>query len=177
MALDQFGLPELPADLTHTSDWHNSPDMILQGLADWAHQLGLGFALTLVVPGGLLSGVPEPQQAFLRGVAARAREIAEEIGADAVKVVEALAPGHFDGPADTTEAKLKAEAEAAPTGQDEAFAALSNRQMMIRHLHLSDSVWHPPGQQPVPLGHTRVLLSKSSPGPWGVRRRRPILVP
>jgi hypothetical protein len=113
---DQFGVPvpDQYTDLTNTHDWHAAPDWQLQSLADWANQVGEGITLTLVVPGGLLSGVGESQQAFLRGTADKTRVIAAESGKgdEVTQAVNRLADTFFENPAELIEAKLKTEAEA-----------------------------------------------------------------
>jgi hypothetical protein len=61
MAIDEHGLPQTITDLSTIRDHHGAPDSTLQKMADWADRTGqqLSLFLTLVVSGGLISGVVE----------------------------------------------------------------------------------------------------------------------
>lgn len=163
MAVDEYGTPQVPADLTNTSDWHMSPDYHLQWMADHANRWGEGISLTLVVPGGLISGAVESKHAFLRGCAQTVRDKFDAKGDEnAQKSLDQFTDDVFDGPAKAEEDKQR-EAVAAlkdlNEGEDTTPSTVE-RTLMQRYLNLSNAWWYPGGAPPIELGHTRVLLSR-----------------
>jgi hypothetical protein len=62
-------LPESHEDLTYTSDWHGAPDAVLAEMADFADGAKAGVGVTLVIPGGVLSGTIESAQEFFARIA------------------------------------------------------------------------------------------------------------
>lgn len=171
MAADQYQLPEIPGELTHTADWHQSPDYHLQWLADHADRWGEGIALTLVVAGGLISGTVESKHSFLRGCAQAVRDKFDAEGDENVrKVLDRFADSMFEGPAQIAEDQQRQAIEALKDlGDDEdTTPSTFERTLMYRQLHLSDAWWYPGGSPPISLGHTRVLLSQVTS--WSVGR-------
>ncbi|MGV0779410.1 hypothetical protein [Mycolicibacterium sp. XJ775] len=169
MAVDDHGFPQLPADLTDTSDWHTSPDRRLQALADWADRWGEGIALTLVVSGGLISGTVESHQSFLRGSAEKVREF-EAGDENAQKVIDRFANDVFDASAQKYEKDRDdtIEAEADLKEDEDTTPPTAVRMFMHRHIHLSHAWFHVGGAPAIFLGHTRVLLSQVAA--WSVGR-------
>ena len=171
MAIDEYGFPEVPADLTHTSDWHQSPDYHLQWLADHADRWGQGISVTLVVSGGIISGAVESKHAFLRGSAQTVREKFDAGGDENIqKVLDQFADGMFDSPAQAAEDRQRAALDALKDlkeGEDTTPSTVE-RTAMYRHIQLSDAWWYPGGAPAIELGHTRVLLSQVSA--WSVGR-------
>jgi hypothetical protein len=170
VATDEYGIPELPADLTHTRDWHSSPDYHLQWLADHADRWGTGIALTLVVSGGLISGTVESRHAYLRGSAETIREFDDEGDENVEKLIELFATDMFEAPAQIAEDQQREAVEKLKDlkeGEDTTPSTVE-RIVMYRHIHLRDAYWIPGGAPAIPLGHTRVLLSQVSA--WSVGR-------
>ena len=170
VASDEYGLPALPADLTHTSDWHSSPDYHLQWLADHADRWGNGIALTLVVSGGLISGTVESKHAYLRGSAEKIREFDDDGDENIQKAIESFAKDMFDGPAQIAEDQQREALEALKDLKDgeDTTPSTVERTLMYRQIHLSDAWFVPGGAPSISLGHTRVLLSQVSA--WSVGR-------
>ena len=170
MAVDQYGIPEIPADLTHTTDWHQSPDYHLQWMADTACRWGDGIALTLVVPGGLITGTIESKHAFLRGCADNIREFDAEGNERVQKAIDQFADDMFDAWAQIEEDRQREAVEALNNLKDgeDSTPATMERTSMHRHICLMDAYWIPGGSPAIALGHTRVLLSQISA--WSVGR-------
>lgn len=170
MAENEYGFPESLTDLTHTSDYHSTPDYTLQMLADFANRWGNGIALTLVVSGGVITGTVESRVAFLRGCADTIRQFDAE-GDEAVqKAIDQFADDMFGSHADVIERTRDEELEAdSKLGEGEdSDPPTVVRTYMHRHIHLSDAYWIPGGAPAVELGHARVQLSQVSA--WTVGR-------
>lgn len=171
MSGDQYAFPQIPADLTHTDDWHLSPDYHLQWLADHADRWGDGIALTLVVPGGLVSGTVESKHAFLRGSAQAVRDKIDAGGDENTqRIIDNFAEQMFDVPAQMVEEQQRQAIEALKDLKDDEDTTPSTveRTLMYRMMHLSDAFWHPGAALPIALGHTRVLLSQVTA--WSIGR-------
>lgn len=169
MALDEYGVPQLPADLTHTSDWHGAPDYQLQWMADHANRWGEGISMTLVVPGGLISGLVVSRHAFLHGCAQTVRDKFDAEGDESgQKTLDRFADDFFDGPAKAEEDKQREAIEALKDLKDDEDTTPSTveRTLMHRYLNLSNAWWYPGGAPAIELGYTRVLLSRISA--WSV---------
>lgn len=167
---NDFPLPERPADLTHTGDYHTAPDYTLQTLADLANRWGEGVALTLVVAGGLITGTVESRHAFLRGCAAKVRGFDAEGDENVQRGIDRFADDLFEAQANTVEKTrdetLEAERE---RGEDEdTDPPTLERTYMNRHIHLSDTYWITGGAPAIAMGHVRVLLSQVAA--WSVGR-------
>jgi len=167
MARDEFGQPELPTDIEVTADWYAAPDFQLQGMADAADRFGNGYVVTLVVAGGLISGVVESKQAFLRGSGEKLRDMVAEGGDEkAIAYFNEQAEYQFDGVAKIIDDQLAAEFESIKGGGAPKKEVVP-RSLMYRFVHLSNALWHG-SSIPIDLGHVRVQLSQISA--WSVGR-------
>src|SRR2546421_3760125 len=72
------GYPESAADLVHTRDWFAAPDHRLQWMADTADSVEVGIGITLVVPGGVISGSIISGQKFFKDTAEAFRVVASD---------------------------------------------------------------------------------------------------
>ncbi|MFA4083456.1 hypothetical protein ONA92_17305 [Mycobacteroides salmoniphilum] len=153
---DLSGIPTNTRDLQQSTDWYGAPDSQLQRMSQWANQMEEGIGITLVVPGGALSGTVVSAREFYTGVAAALRGTIDEKGDEAQsKLADAFAEFFFDQPA-------KAAAEQVDK-DDQAFkdgGLIEPIYMMARYIHLKDALHSVPGQSDFPLDYTRVLLSQ-----------------
>jgi hypothetical protein len=149
------GWPDSAANLVHTGDWYGAPDARLQWMADTADTFNIGVGITLVVPGGTISGVLVSAQEFFTtsGETFRGNFPDDPESHDAF---EALAKSFFDVPAEMIAREVKDCGDAFEKGERE-----EPRWPLVRHIHLRDARFSVPGQQyHLPLGHTRILLSQ-----------------
>lgn len=146
------GWPESSAGLVHTADWYGAPDSRLQWMADTADYCNAGIGITLVVPGGTISGTLISAGKFFEATAA---EFREALGDDLNESGEALAHSFFDVPAEIDAEYTKKINDAFHNGERD-----EPRWPMLRHIHLQDARFSVPGQEFIPLGNLRVLLSQ-----------------
>lgn len=167
---NEYGLPDLPTDLTHTGDYHTAPDYTLQMLADFGNRWEEGVALTLVVAGGLITGTVESRHAFLQGCAEKVRGFDAEGDENVQKGIDRFANDIFEAQAKSVEKArdetIEAERELGE-GEDTDPPTVV-RTYMNRHIHLSDTYWIAGGAPAIAMGHVRVLLSQVSA--WSVGR-------
>lgn len=153
---DLSGMPTNTRDLQQSTDWYGAPDSQLQRMSQWANQMEEGIGITLVVPGGALSGTVVSTREFYTGIAADLRTKIDERGDPAEsKTADAFAEFFFDQPA-------KAAAEQVGK-DDQAFqdgSLIEPVYMMARYIHLKDARYSVPGQSNLALDYTRVLLSQ-----------------
>jgi histone acetyltransferase (RNA polymerase elongator complex component) len=147
------GWPDSAEDLTHTADWYGSPDTRLRWMADTADTLEVGIGITLVVPGGTISGNVISAQRFFKSTAEQFRAGIE--GNDEHGLGETLAESFFDKAAEQIEEDVKEKSEAFDKGERK-----EPRWPMVRHIHLEDARFSVPGQNHIKLELTRVLLSQ-----------------
>ena len=170
MAIDEHGLPQTLADLNPTRDHHGAPDSTLQRMADWTDRTGqeLSLSLTLVVSGGLISGVVESAREFFTSISQKLlQDVAEPEQCE--QVAKRLAQLFFDDTAQALGEELKAELDALDRGETPTPVTGLSRTLMGRYLYLKDSQFTAPGHESIPLGHTRVLLSQVAA--WSVGAR------
>ena len=148
------GYPESAADLVHTRDWFAAPDHRLQWMADTADSVEVGIGITLVVPGGVISGSIISGQKFFKDTAEAFRVVASDDEQEGVR--EQLAQSFFDFAAEAIDKDVNDTRAAFEKGdRDEP------RWPAVRQIHLEDARFSVPGQQfNFPLGYTRVLLSQ-----------------
>jgi hypothetical protein len=120
----------------------------LQDLACLAIDEGRAISVTLVVSGGVIGGTVESG----REVSARTAE--ELHGSHGLS--ELFDPAAGPIPALT---RWERERERETFGSYDSTAPSSR---LLRYLHLRDATYAVPGQLPISLGHTRVLLSQLS---------------
>jgi hypothetical protein len=165
-AVPHPGIPLTLADLTSTYDWHASPDVALQRMADWAERVKQGISLTLITEGGLISGVVIPPQDFYRGASEEFMKIiADNEGPDHEEFARQFVDIHFAERARYIDRDLAKEEEALKFG-DAPATDYVDRLIMTRYIHLKGAYYHAPNQTSITLGFTRVLLSKVSA--WSV---------
>jgi hypothetical protein len=153
---DFSGVPENTRDLQPTADWFALPDISLQRMATWADSMGQGTVVTLVVPGGLISGTVESASDYFTGMSRQFQDSIAELGDEKKNgVAKEFAEFFFDEPAKVYADKVEADTEAFKSGK-----LIEPRYLMARQLHLKDAYYTVPGQTSVPLGRTRVLLSQ-----------------
>lgn len=146
--------PESAASLAHTADWYGAPDTRLQWMADFADSLDVGIGITLVVPGGTISGAVISGQEFFKRTAEMFREQAcPDDNPDSIG--EQLAKSFFDFAAEQMDQNVKEMSEAFDKGERD-----EPRWPMVRQIHLQDARFSVPGQNHISLGYTRVLLSQ-----------------
>lgn len=125
-------------------------------MADTADSLGVGIGITLVVPGGTISGTVISAQQFFKSTAAEFREhVADVDDKKNSEVGELLAESFFDFAAEQIAEDVKEKREAFEKGERK-----EPRWPMLRHIHLEDARFSVPGQGHVKLGFNRVLLSQ-----------------
>lgn len=154
---DLTGIPENTRDLEQSTDWFAAPDRTLQRMAYAADSgLGQGVSVTLVVPGGLLSGSVINGAEYFTAVSQRFREGIAELG-DTKKDETAgeYADFHFDEAAKHEAKQIEQDSQDFRDGK-----LKEPRYLMVRYLHLSNAYYTVPGQQSMPMGFARVLLSQ-----------------
>lgn len=159
MSLDEYGVPSEYADLTPSVDWFNAPDFNLQSLCEQAITYGNGFAVTLIIPGGRITGILCDNRRYLRGIAEKIREMGQEDGSEnAISYTEHMAKTSFDDVADFHQKKHDEEIEKIKAGGEPEQDVVS-RTLTVRHAYLSDAWYVPAGSNAsVELGFTRVSL-------------------
>jgi hypothetical protein len=158
MSLDEYGVPSEFTDLTASVDWFNSPDFALQRLAESANRYGNGFAVTLIIAGGRITGVLTDSRSHKRGTAARIREMGEEDGAEnAIKFTEDVAKHTFDDEAELQQKQLDEEFEKIQAGGEPERDVVA-RTLTTRYAYLRDASYLPAGGPAIELGFTQVLL-------------------
>lgn len=168
MALDEYGQPESPTDISVTGNYFGAPDYHLQVLATSSNRSDNGFVVTLVVSGGLISGVLTTHRRFLTESAKAIRELGDESGDEKViQYANETAQDFFDDVAKRLDDELNAEFETIKNGGEPNEDPVS-RALMSRHINLSHALYHQPGATPIQLGHTRVLASQVAA--WSVGR-------
>jgi hypothetical protein len=122
-------------------------------MADIADTLNVGIGITLVVPGGIMSGTVIGAKSFFESTAAQFRErVADN---DEHNLGDTLAKSFFDSPGEQIEKEIKETAEAFERGERD-----EPRWPMVRQIHLKDARFSIPGQNHVKFDYTRVLLSQ-----------------
>lgn len=141
-------------DLTHTSDWHGAPDLVLAEMADFAEGSTAIVGVTLLVPGGVLSGQLVGADAYFDGVAERTRA-AYPGDDDVAKFVDSYARTFYDGAAERAREVVARDRAAYDSGKTP-----SPRWPMARYIHLDQARYIAPGSPAITLGLFRVLLSQ-----------------
>jgi hypothetical protein len=110
---DFSGVPENTRDLQPTADWFALPDISLQRMATWADSMGQGTVVTLVVPGGLISGTVESASDYFTGMSRQFQDSIAELGDEKKNgVAKEFAEFFFDEPAKVYADKVEADTEA-----------------------------------------------------------------
>ena len=160
-------IPERLEDLTHTTDWHGAPDVTLASMSDFADSASAGVDVTLIVPGGLLSGVIESAQAYFTATASDLRQgVAQHGDEEQNKIADGYAGTFFDNAAKGVAARVEQDKAAFDKGE-----IPTPRWPLTRYIHLSNAHFSVPGQFAFELGHVRVLLSQVIG--WTIGEKRP----
>jgi hypothetical protein len=156
-AFDLSHFPETTRDLQNTAGWYGRPDATLQRMSQYANDMQQGIGITLVVPGGVVSGTVIGAAQFFTDMSSRFRDAIAEHGVDAdTKMADEFAEFFFDGPAKAMADEVVADREAFKAGK-----LTEPRFLMHRHLHLKDAAFTGGGAPTsFHLGYTRVLLSQ-----------------
>ncbi|GLB83486.1 hypothetical protein [Mycobacterium kiyosense] len=154
---DLSHLPDNTRDLQDTADWYGRPDTFLQRMSQYANDIQQGIGITLVVPGGVVSGTVIGAAQFFTELSSRFRDAIAEHGVDAeTKMADDFADFFFDQPAKAMADEVVADREAFRAGK-----LIEPRYFMHRHLHLKDAAFTGGGSPTsFHLGYTRVLLSQ-----------------
>lgn len=155
------GWPDTAESLAHTADWYGAPDTRLQWMSDTADACEAGIGITLVVPGGVLSGTVVSAPEFFKQTAEKFRS---GIGAEKQRIGNQLAESFFDAAAEMAEKEIEETNEAFRKGERS-----EPRWPMVRYIHLKDARMSAPGQNNIKLDYTRVLLSQVAAWSMGQR--------
>jgi hypothetical protein len=165
---DEPKFPQRIEDLTHTTDWHGAPDLTLASMSDFADGSTAGVDVTLIVPGGLLSGAIESAQDYFTATATNLRQgVAQHGDEDKDKLADSYAELFFDNAAKVITARVDEDKAACEKGE-----IPPPRWPLARYIHLGNAHFSTPGQFAFELGHVRVLLSQVIGWTLGEKRSR-----
>jgi hypothetical protein len=143
-------------DLTRTSDWHGAPDSVLARMADFADAATAGMNVTLIVPGGMISGTIESAQDYFSATSSRLRADVAQLGDEQQdKLADDYADLFFDSTAKAVANRVEQDNAAFHKGD-----IPTARWPLARYIHLANAHFSVPGQYAFELGHVRLLLSQ-----------------
>jgi hypothetical protein len=143
-------------DLTRTSDWHGAPDSVLARMADFADAARAGTNVTLIIPGGMISGTIESAQDYFSATSSRLRADVAQLGDEHEdKLADDYARLFFDSTAKAVADQVEQDNAAFDKGE-----IPTARWPLARHIHLANAHFSVPGQYAFELGHVRLLLSQ-----------------
>jgi hypothetical protein len=139
---------QAPAALDYTSDWYRVPDPALQDIASLVIHEGQDIWITLVVSGGLIGGLVESGREYFTGISQKLH--------DAQELFDLLDPSASAVPEPVRQLRQR------DRETFESYDSTAPSSRVLRYLHLRDARYVTPGQLPISLGHTRILLSQIS---------------
>jgi hypothetical protein len=143
-------------DLAYTCDWHRAPDSVLARMAEFADAAKAGTAVTLIIPGGMISGTIESTQQYFEATAAGLRQaVAEQGDEQQDKLADDYASLFFDNAAKVVADQVEQDNAAFDKGEIPA-----PRWPLARYMHLANAHFTVPGQYAFALGHVRLLMSQ-----------------
>jgi len=149
-------IPQSLEELTHTIDWHGAPDRVLARMADFADSAKAGIDVTLIVPGGMISGVIESAQQYFEAIGSRLRQgVAQYEDEEKNKIADDYVHLFFDSTVKLVDDQVEQDKVAFDRGE-----VPPPRWPLARFIHLADAHFSVPGQHAFELGHVRLLLSQ-----------------
>lgn len=129
---------------------------MLAEMSDFADGASAGVGVTLIIPGGVLSGVIISAQDYFATVAARFREAAaDDDDEQKIKIANEYARMFYDEPAQRVQERVDGDRASFKAG-----TVPPPRWPLARYIHLRDADFIVPGGPALQLGLTRVLLSQ-----------------
>jgi hypothetical protein len=149
----------------------SAPDTVLARMADFADSAKAGIYVTLIIPGGVISGVIESAQGYFRAVSSSLREGVAQHGDERLnKVADDYAGLFFYNVGQPFDDQVETDKFVVDEGD-----IPTSRRPLARYIHLADAYITVPGQYAFELGHVRLLLSQVIG--WTVGEKRTVTQP